>query len=99
MNDDILRQASKDLSESQKNLVMELYQVPEDEYESLTEEDWEEIYDLLCDMEVDALFDALSSQKAVDDSEELVFSVIDLLGNAIAEAKGYLNEYDDEADE
>jgi len=99
MNDDILRQASKDLSESQKNLVMELYQVTEDEYESLTEEDWEEIYDLLCDMEVDALFDALSSQKAVDDSEELVFSVIDLLGNAIAEAEGYLNEYDDEADE
>ena len=87
----VLRSTLDDMTEAQKQFICYEMGFSADELDNASEERLGEVYDVLCDIEI---------EETIDDDElsergKLAESLVTLMGNAIAESEGYLNEYDE----
>lgn len=94
---DIMVKAAKDLSDVQKDFLAEEFGIAPETVKDITEERWDEIYDSLCDMEVDEI----SAAKDGDLTErgETICGLVTLFGNAIAESQDTFDEDDEDEQE
>lgn len=91
---DVIKNAAKCTTEEQLNFIMSEFGVTEDEIFSWNEEKWEEVYDALCDIELDEI---------TPDGEEsprckLAAELVTLFGNEIAIDEGIYDEDEFEND-
>lgn len=86
----IFQEALKDLTETQIEFLCTEFSMTKEALLSAEEDALDEIYDALCDMEVDELTKAGNAE--LPDRGKIVGDIVTTLGNAIAEAEGYFDE-------
>ena len=92
----IFQKALKDLTETQIEFLCKTFGIEKDALLSADEEYLDEIYDELCDMEVEESVNA--GDKELSEDGKIVSDIVTTFGNAIAESEGYLDEEDFEKD-
>ncbi len=79
----------------QKNFICKEAGITVDELQQASEETLGELYDMLCDIECEeTVIDEELSERG-----KLAEGLVTLMGNAIADSEGLLDEYYDEEDE
>lgn len=94
MMENIFEDALKGLTETQVEFICNEFSVTKDELFSESEDSIGELYDALCDIEIAEI--PVSGDEEESDRCKVVSSIVTTLGNAIAEANGYLTEEDDD---
>ncbi len=93
--DGIFQNALKDLTDTQVDFLCTEFEMERDTLMSADEDILDEIYDALCDMEVDEITKAGDNE--LSDRGKIVSDIVTTFGNAIAEAEGYLDDDDFES--
>lgn len=86
----IMMDAAKGLSDIQKKFLTDEFGIASEAIGDITESRWDEIYDILCDMEVDEISNAGDSE--LSQRGEIICGLVTLFGNAIAENEDLTDE-------
>lgn len=76
-------EARKELSEEQIDFICKEIGVDKEKFLSMTEEKLDEVYDKLCDIEVDEIMEC--QEKELTDRGKTAIEIVTLFGNSIAE--------------
>lgn len=95
--DGIFQKALKDLTETQIDFLCEEFALEKSELMGATEDILDSIYDDLCEIEVDETIDAGNGE--LSDRGKIVSDIVTTFGNAIAEACGYGEDFEDDLNE
>ena len=87
----VLRNTLDDMTEAQKQFICDEMGFSADELDNASEEQLGEVYDVLCDIEIEETTD----DDELSERGKLAESLVTLMGNAIAESEGYLDENDE----
>ena len=87
--DDVLRSTVDLMTDSQIDFICKESGLAPDELRDAPEEKLDEIYDLLCDIEIE---ETDESGEGLSERGEIAEGLVTLMGNAIAESEGYLDE-------
>ena len=86
----VFQGALKDLTDPQIEFICSKFKLTREELLSSSEDGLDEIYDSLCDIEVDETVAAESGD--MSDIGKMVSDIVTTFGNAIAVAEGYYDE-------
>ena len=79
----------EDMTETQVNFICDELEIEEDLLLNAEEDELEDIYYILCDIEISEIPD---DDSEISDRCKLASDIVTLWGNAIAEEEGYLEE-------
>lgn len=88
---DIFTRTAKKLSRKYIKYLEQEFNTTKDEIASWDEDKWDEIYDALCDIEIEELA-GLTDDEEESDRCKAASDLVTLLGNAIAKEEGTYNE-------
>ena len=91
---DVIKNAAKSMTEEQLNFVMSEFDATKGEISSWNEEKWEEVYDALCDIELDEI----TPDREESPRCKLATELVTLFGNEIAVDEGVYDEDEFEND-
>ena len=91
--EDVLRQTRKQMTLVQKEFICDEAGISIEELNAASEKQLDEIYDMLCEIEIEESI----SDSELSDRGKLAESLVTLMGNALAEDMGILDESDEEA--
>lgn len=91
--EDVLRQTQMQMTLAQKKFICDEAGISIEELNAASGKQLDEIYDMLCEIEIEESI----SDSELSDRGKLAESLVTLMGNAIAEDMGILDESDEEA--
>ena len=89
--EDVLRQTRMQMTLAQKKFICDEAGISIEELNAASEKQLDEIYDMLCEIEESI------SDSELSDRGKLAESLVTLMGNALAEDMGILDESDEKA--
>ena len=100
MESTVMREAFDQLDQDAKEFLYKEFSLTEREFLAMTEDDLDDMYDKLCDIEH---AETLSNNSPLTERGEIVESIITIVGNYFSEKLGYTDdefeEFGDEEDE
>lgn len=93
MESTVMREAFDQLNQDAKEFLYKEFSLSEKEFLAMTEDDLDDLYDKLCDIEH---AETLSNNSPLTERGEMVESIVTIVGNYFAKKLGY---YDDDFDE
>ena len=91
--EDVLRQTRMQMTLAQNKFICDEAGISIEELNAASEKQLDEIYDMLCEIEIEESI----SDSDLSDRGKLAESLVTLMGNALAEDMGILDESDEEA--
>ena len=89
MNTTVMKDAFSKLSKVQFEFLHNEFGITEDGIKSKSEEELDELYDKLCEIEVD---ETLLDESKMNERCEIVSSIVTVVGNYFAKKLGYMDE-------
>lgn len=86
MNETVMRDAFKQLDQTAVDFICKEFSVTEDQFKEMTEEQLDELYDKLCDIEIEEVPDEGGQ---ATERGEMVASIVTIVGNFFARELGY----------
>jgi len=81
------------LSSKQENFIFEEFSITKKQFDKMDDDALSEIYDKLCDIEVDETIAA--GEDALSKRGEMAVSIVNIVGNAMAETEGLYDEQEE----